>query len=76
MEIEAAVYDTSETSIPLPHPPFYPTPRKLGSGRHLFDCYNEFPTSAYIMELHTKTTVLLFLSEPVYVGSSFIVSSL
>lgn len=74
--MEAAVYDTSETCIPWPHPPFYPTLRMLGSSRHISLTDNEFSTSIYIMEFHMKTTVLLFLSELVCVGSSFTACSL
>lgn len=80
MEMGAAVYDTSETCIPGPHPPFYPTLRRLGSSRHISLTDNEFyqlhAFSTYIIEFHMKETVLLFLSELVCVGSSFTACSL
>lgn len=72
---EAAGYDTSEICILSASSTNVSNTKEAWEWqRHFPDWHNEFSIGAYIMELHRKTTV--FLSETVYVVSSFIACSL
>lgn len=68
-------YDTSEICIPSASSTIVSNTKEAWEWqRHFPDWHNEFSIGAYIMDLHRKTTV--FLSETVYVVSSFIACSL